>query len=214
MNAPMIYELRRPREINPDKKYPALFIMHGIGSNEQNMLSLVNGLEERFYIFSIRGHLTQPPGFAFFTIEGYGKPHREVFDEGVTQLTNFVDYACEQYPLDASQLYLLGFSQGAILAMTLGLTLGEKIKGIVALSGYIPAFVKEEYEIKSVKELSVFISHGEMDQVLPFEWGLANNEYFRQLDANVTFKTYLEGHSVSMSNHQDFTNWLLEDLKK
>jgi phospholipase/carboxylesterase len=214
MNAPMIYELRRPRDINPDKKYPALFIMHGIGSNEQNMLSLVNGLEEQFYIFSIRGHLTQPPGFAFFTIEGYGKPHRAVFDEGVNKLKSFIDYACEQYPLDLSQLYLLGFSQGAILAMTLGLTLGNKIKGIIALSGYIPAFVKEEYDIKPVDEVSVFISHGEMDQVLPFEWGLANNEYFGHLGAKVTFNTYQEGHSVSVKNLQDFTTWLLQQIKK
>jgi phospholipase/carboxylesterase len=213
MNAPMIYELRRPKEINPDKKYPALFIMHGIGSNEQNMLSLVNGLEEQFYIFSIRGHLTQPPGFAYFTIQGYGKPHREVFDEGVSKLTSFIDYACEQYPLDKSHLYLLGFSQGAILAMTLGLTLGSKIKGIVALSGYIPAFVKEEYKVKPVDEVSVFISHGEIDQVLPFEWGIANEEYFRGLGAKVAFQTYPEGHTVSLRNLQDFTNWLLIDNK-
>jgi phospholipase/carboxylesterase len=213
MNAPMIYELRRPKEINPDKKYPALFIMHGIGSNEQNMLSLVNGLEEQFYIFSIRGHLSQPPGFAYFTIQGYGNPHREVFDEGVSKLTSFIDYACEQYPLDKSHLYLLGFSQGAILAMTLGLTLGSKIKGIVALSGYIPAFVKEEYKVKPVDEVSVFISHGEMDQVLPFEWGIANEEYFRGLGAKVAFQTYPEGHTVSLRNLQDFTNWLLIDNK-
>lgn len=213
MNAPMIYELRRPKEIIPDKKYPALFVMHGIGSNEQNMLSLVNGVEDHFYIFSIRGHLPQPPGFAYFTIQGYGKPHREVFDEGVNKLTSFIDFACEQYPLEPSRLYLLGFSQGAILAMTLGLTLGNKIKGIVALSGYIPAFVKEEYAIKSVDELSLFISHGEMDQVLPFEWGVANNEYFRQLGANVTFNTYKEGHSVSLQNLQDFTSWLLQDIE-
>ncbi|MCM3691226.1 alpha/beta hydrolase [Neobacillus niacini] len=213
MSAPMFYELRRPKEIKPDKNYPALFIMHGIGSNEQNMLSLVNGLEENFYIFSIRGHLSQPPGYAYFTIQGYGKPHREVFDEGVSKLTSFIDYVCEQYPLDTAQLYLLGFSQGAILAMTLGLTLGSKIKGIVALSGYIPAFVKEEYPIKSVDEVSLFISHGEMDQVLPFEWGVANNEYFRQLGAKVTFNTYPEGHSVSLQNLQDFTNWLLQNIK-
>jgi phospholipase/carboxylesterase len=213
MNAPMIYELRRPKHIDPEKKYPALFVMHGIGSNEQNMLSLVNGLEEQFYIFSIRGNLSQPPGFAYFTIQGYGKPHREVFDEGVSKLTSFIDYACEQYPLDTSHLYLLGFSQGAILAMTLGLTLGSKIKGIVALSGYIPAFVKEEYSIKSVDEVSLFISHGEMDQVLPYEWGVANYEYFRQLGANVTFNTYPEGHSVSLKNLQDFTNWLLQNIE-
>jgi phospholipase/carboxylesterase len=137
-----------------------------------------------------------------------------VFDEGVTKLTSFVDYACEQYPLDTSHLYLLGFSQGAILAMTLGLTLGSKIRGIVALSGYIPAFVKEEYKIQPVNEVSVFISHGEKDQVLPFEWGLANNEYFCQIGANVTFKTYQEGHSVSLRNLQDFTHWLIQDLEK
>lgn len=65
MNSPMIYELRRPAQTEPGKTYPALFLMHGIGSNEQNMLSMVNGLEDRFYIFSIRGHLPQPPGYAF-----------------------------------------------------------------------------------------------------------------------------------------------------
>nr|WP_263326650.1 alpha/beta hydrolase [Neobacillus sp. Marseille-Q6967] len=214
LNSPMFYELRRPQQINPDQTYPALFLMHGIGSNEQNMLSLVHGLEDKFFIFSIRGHLMQPPGFAFFTIEGYGKPHREVFDQAVNKLTNFIDYACEQYPLDKDKLYLMGFSQGAILAMTLGLSLGSKIKGIIALSGYIPAFVKEEYKIQSVEQLSAFISHGEMDQVLPFEWGVANHEYFRVLGAKVTFRTYPDGHTISMENYQDFMKWLLNDLNK
>ena len=210
----MIYELRKPKQVDPDQTYPVLFLMHGIGGNEQNMLSLVDGLEESFYIFSIRGQLFQPPGYAFFTIEGYGKPHREVFDDGVNKLTSFIDYAFEQYPLDASRVYLLGFSQGAILAMTLGLTLGNRIKGIVALSGYIPAFVKEEYTIKNVESLSLFISHGEMDQILPLEWGKANNELFNKLGAAVTFETYPEGHTVSHKNHHDFKNWLLSDLEK
>jgi len=214
MNSPMTYEIRQPKEVDPNKTYPALFVMHGMGSNEQNMLSLVNGLEEEFYIFSIRGHLGQPPGFAFFTIEGYGKPHREVFDQAVTKLTNFIDYASEQYPIDSSQLYLLGFSQGAILSMTLGLALGERIKGIVALSGYIPGFVRDEYNVKSVKHMSLFISHGEMDQVLPFEWGVANNEYFQGLGATVTFKTYQEGHTVSLQNHNDYREWLLDSVEK
>ncbi|QIZ08756.1 esterase [Priestia megaterium] len=214
MNSPMIYELRGPAQIEPGKKYPALFLMHGIGSNEQNMLSLVNGLEDHFFIFSVRGHLSQPPGYAYFTIQGYGKPHREVFDEGISKLTSFIDYACSEYSIDESQIFLLGFSQGAILSMTLGLSLGNRIKGIIALSGYVPAFVKEEYNIQPVEQLSLFISHGEMDQVLPFEWGLANNEYFRKLGAMVTFKTYKEGHSVSVENHKDFTQWLLEKVEK
>ena len=214
MTAPMIYELRQPAQIEPDQTYPAIFLLHGIGSNEKNMLPLVEGLENKCFIFSIRGHLPQPPGYAFFTIQGYGKPHREVFDEGVNKLTQFIDYACSQYPLDHKQLFLLGFSQGAILSMTLGVTLGNRIKGIIALSGYIPAFVKDEYNIKPVDQQSLFISHGEMDQVLPFEWGVANDEYFRKLGANVTFQTYPEGHYISGQNHQDFIRWISEQLDK
>jgi phospholipase/carboxylesterase len=178
------------------------------------MLSLTAGLEDKFFIFSIRGHLSHPPGYSFFSIEAYGKPHRKVFDQGIDNLTNFINYATEQYNIDSQHLYLLGFSQGAILAKTLCLVLGSRIKGIIALSGYIPKFVKEEYDSKPVDKVSVFISHGQFDNVLPYEWGVVSNEFFRELGANVTFKTYQEGHSVSLENLHDFTNWLLNDLEK
>lgn len=212
MNAPLIYELRRPHELDPAKKYPALFVMHGMGSNEKDMLGLVSGFEEQCFVFSIRGPLAQPPGFAFFTIEGYGKPHRHAFDEAVEQVIGFMDWATSEYPVDKDQIYLLGFSQGAILSMTVGLMAENRVKGIVALSGYIPEFVKTEFRDKSMKRLSLFISHGEMDQALPFEWGQASRDYFQQLGADVTFKSYPSPHTVSMANYQDFEKWLLDSL--
>lgn len=214
METEMIYELCHPKNIIPGKRYPALFVMHGIGSNEQNMLSLVNGLGDSFFIFSVRGHLTQGPGFAYFTIQGYGKPRREVFDDAIHRLANFIDYASINYEIDPEQVYLLGFSQGAIVSMTLALTLGNKIKGVVALSGYIPQFVKEEYMINLGKHLSVFISHGEYDQVLPYEWGKENVDYFTELGVPMTFKSYPEGHTVSEENLLDFQSWILNDLRK
>lgn len=214
METKMIYELCRPKNSIPGKKYPALFVMHGMGSNEQNMLTLVDGLKDSFFIFSIRGPLTQGPGFAYFSIEGYGSPHRESFDDAIQKLTSFIDEATMEYQIDPEQLYLLGFSQGAIASMTLALTLGNKIKGIVALSGYIPHFVKEEYVNNPGNQLSVFISHGEYDQVLPFEWGEANAEQFTKLEVPVTFKSYPEGHTVSRNNLQDCESWILEDLSR
>ena len=214
METTFTYELRQPKNIEERKKYPALFVMHGMGSNEQNMLQLVDGLEETFFIFSVRGHLPQPPGYAYFTIQGFGKPHREVFDNTVEKLTTFIDAASIEYPLDESSIYLLGFSQGAILGMTIGLTFNHKIKGVVALSGYLPHFVKEQYSIKPSEKLSVFISHGELDPIFPLAWGSANVEFFNQLGTDVTFKTYTEGHTVSAENLRDFREWLLNDLAK
>jgi phospholipase/carboxylesterase len=213
MDTPMIYDLRKPKQVDPNKTYPALFLIHGMGSNEKNMFPMVQGLEDDFYIFSIRGPISQPPGYAFFTIEGYGKPHREVFDQAVSSLTNFIEYATKQYSLDQSNLYLLGFSQGAILSMSLAFILGNKIKGIVALSGYLPKIVTEDYDLKPVDELSVFISHGEMDQILPYEWGVFAQEYFKQKNADVTFHSYQEGHSVSLQNQQDLKQWIFDHIK-
>lgn len=208
----MVYDLLKPKTVDENKVYPALFLIHGIGSNEQNMFPLTAGLEEKYFIFSIRGPISHPPGFAFFTIEGYGKPHREVFKQSLGQLTDFLDYASNKYPIDKNQLFLLGFSQGAILSMSLALTLGNKIKGIVALSGYIPKIVSEDYEIQSVKELSVFISHGEMDQILPYQWGIEAQEYFKKLRADVTFHSYNEPHTVSIQNQQDVIQWIQEKI--
>jgi phospholipase/carboxylesterase len=213
LNAPMVYEVRKPKEMDPSKKYPALFLIHGKGSNERNMFDLTEGLEDDFFIFSIRGHIPHPPGYAFFTFQIYGYPDREGFDEGIGLITNFLDYASENYPIDKDYLYVLGFSQGAVLAMTLALTLGHKIKGIMALSGYIPQFVKEDYSIKPVNKVSVFISHGKEDPVLPYEWGEWAQEYFAEKRANVTFYSYEVGHQVSRQNQEDMKQWLLNDIR-
>ncbi len=210
----MVYELRKPKEIEPNKVYPALFLIHGRGSNERNMFDLISGLEEDFFIFSVRGHLPQPPGYSFFTFKIYGHPDRGVFDEGIELLTSFIDYAAVEYPLDKRHFYLLGFSQGAVASNTLALTMGDRIKGIVSLSGYIPLFVKDEYDKKLVDKVSVFISHGVEDTVLPFEWGEAARDYFVGAGANVAFYSYNCGHTVAEQNRRDFKKWVLEDLKK
>ena len=156
MDTQFTYELRRPENIVQGKKYPVIFLMHGMGSNEQNMLPLVAGMGKDLFVVSIRGPLNQPPGYAFFTIQEYGKPHKQAFDEVVNNLEDFIDYAVEKYPIDKSKVYLMGFSQGAILSMTLGLKLGNRIKGIIALSGYIPAIVKDDYEISPLNWCKCF----------------------------------------------------------
>ena len=209
MNTQLIYELLGPETPEPSKKYPVIFLLHGMGSNEQNMLPFVAGIEKEIIVISIRGPLKQPPGYAFFTIQEYGKPHREIFNEAVNKLEDFIEYAIDKYPIDKKKIYLMGFSQGAILSMTLGLKLGNRIKGIIALSGYIPAIVKNEHEISSLDGVKAFISHGEHDQVLPYEWGLDAEKFFNQHGATSIFRSYPEGHTVSQTNYNDFIAWFM-----
>jgi len=195
-----------------DKKLPAIFLFHGMGSNEDDLLALGKSFEETHHIFSLRGPLVSNPGYAYFTITAVDKPDRYGFDKSLTSIQSFIYEAIEEYDLDPNDITLLGFSQGTLLVQTLALTMGNAINKVVALSGYIPSFVKEEeYSKRPVDHLNIFISHGVHDQITPLQWGEVSRDYFESLGANVTFKTYSSGHHVTYENHQDLIKFIKEN---
>ena len=207
MNKSLSYQVRSPLEQGAGQSYPALLCMHGIGSDERSILSVVNGVESASYVFGIRGHLLQPPGLAYFTIEGYGKPHRHSFDEAVVRLCATIHDIVNKYPIDPNRVFLAGFSQGAILAMTLGLLPGSRIRGLAALSGYIPGFVTDDYAPQSLHGMSVFIAHGTADPVFPVQWADRNADVFRSGGADVTQCVQDHGHCVSEETRTDLIRW-------
>lgn len=212
MRSPFIYDIHLPAGIEKSKRYPVIIALHGIGYNEQNMLNLVKYLKNEFILIGIRGHLSYEDGYAYYYLKDYGNPERELFDESVKKLTDFIDYAFDKYPIDPANRYLIGFSQGAILCMTLALILGDKIKGIVSMNGYIPTFVKNEYPLKSIKDLSVFLVQGQFDHIFPISVGQENYNYLKDSAKSVKYTIYPAGHEISEDTKLDIVNWLHRNL--
>ncbi|NOU84158.1 esterase [Paenibacillus sp. LMG 31459] len=213
MNPKYQYDVHLPVNLEQGKRYPVIFTFHGKGSNERNMLGLVAPLAEDFIIIGVRGNLPLGTGYQYYDLKSLGNPIREMFDQAVADLEDFIQYATEEYPVDPGKRYLLGFSQGAILSMTLALTMGDQLKGIVALNGYIPEFVKAEYRLRSIKEVSVFGSHGEYDSVFPVRIGHETAAYLQEQTERLTFKLYPTDHGVSEQNQLDFLNWFKQDAE-
>ncbi|WP_107950310.1 alpha/beta hydrolase [Lysinibacillus parviboronicapiens] len=214
MNSPFTFKHTQPSNMEPHKKYPAIFLLHGMGSNEDDLPQLVQNFQEQCHIFSLRGPITQKPGYAFFTIQEIGQPDRAIFDQVLVALQRFMLEAIDEYQIDPHKVYVLGFSQGAILAQSLAFVMGNLIRGVVALSGYIPKFVTEEYAIRPVNHLQIFISHGDYDYVIPSQWGIESKELFEQFGAQVTFKQYPDGHGVTPENMQDIGIFLAQELQE
>lgn len=190
----------------------AIFLFHGLGSNEEDLLQLVEEFKGQCHIFSLRGPITHAPGFAFYTFEEEGKPTRDVFDKVITFSQSFILEAIEEFNVDINRIFLVGFNQGAAVVETLTLTLGNLITGTVALSGYLPEFVMNEYKKAPVDRTKIFISHGEYDYDFPIQWGQASKNYFEELEVQVTFKTYPDGHGVTPENLKDMVAFLAENL--
>lgn len=212
MNSPFEYTILLPNNREEGKKYPVIYVMHGRGANEHDLLPLVEEIQEDFIIIGIRGALPEGPGFAYFYNISHGNPNRETFDPCIKNLETFLQYAGQTYPIDASHQYLLGFSQGAILSMSLAVVLGSQIKGIIAMNGYVPQFVKEEYPQKPLDHVSIYLSHGEFDHVYPLEHGQDNYRFFNERSKKVHFSSYPVGHGICYENQQEFIKWLYEDL--
>lgn len=211
MQSPYEYIVYLPSNLETGKKYPVIFGLHGIGYNEEDMLSLVKNLKEEFILIGIRGNLTYEEGYAYYYLKSYGNPERELFDSSIENLKEFIENASKQYPIDEERKYVIGFSQGAILSMSLALILGNSIKGIVAMNGYIPEFVKEEFPLKSIQQTAFLVMQGEKDEIFPLQIGLENYEYLQQHAGSVKYTIYPSGHVVTEEMKNDLVYWIAKD---
>ncbi|WP_146113433.1 alpha/beta hydrolase-fold protein [Paenibacillus sp. PCH8] len=66
MNSSYIHEVRLPSHYTPDQRYPVIFALHGMGSDEQDMLRLMEPLQSEFIIVAIRGSIVQGGGMLIF----------------------------------------------------------------------------------------------------------------------------------------------------
>lgn len=133
MRSNFIYKHFSPKEFNEQK--PAIFLFHGYGSDEEDLLPLVEDLTETHHIFSLRGSITLPSGYAYWYIEEDDTNIAAEFNDAIQSVQNFIKQAIKEYNLDSQNVVLLGFSQGAMLVQSIALIMGKDINKVVGAGG-------------------------------------------------------------------------------
>jgi phospholipase/carboxylesterase len=206
------YLVREPKVIL--EKNPVLILLHGYGSNEEDLFSFATELPEEYYVISVRApYDLQPYGHAWYAIYFDADENKFSDDEQAKTsrdtIANFIDSLSEKYQIDSKNVTLIGFSQGAILSYATALSYPEKVNRVVALSGYLNEKVLAEgFQNKAIGNLKFFISHGSVDQVIPVDWARKAKPFLENLGLDVTYKEYPVGHGVAPQNFFDFKNWL------
>jgi phospholipase/carboxylesterase len=196
-----------PTQFDPNRKYPVIFAIHGRGSDEQDMLQALTTIKEDCVILAIRGPHPQGNGYSFFPIIRFGSPEIDAFNAVVESLASFIREADDRYPIDPTQKYLFGFSQGAILSMTLALKMGHQIRGLVALNGYIPQHIRDATTHLPVDQVDLYIMHGTEDQIFPIQIGRDNAQFFTEAGGRLTYGEFVVAHDISFEEQAAYTNW-------
>ena len=212
-----LYHLIRKPKIAVEKA-PLLIMLHGYGSNEEDLFSFAEELPDELFIISLRAPYPMPPyGNAWYAIHWDNNDGK--FSDDVQavasreKIATFIDEALETYPVDPENVTLLGFSQGCILSFAVALSYPEKIKNIIGLSGYInTGIIKEGFQKRDFSKLSVYSSHGSSDQVIPVTWARNTKPFLDSLKIENSYSEFPVGHGVAPQNFFELKKWLEERL--
>lgn len=211
-----LHHIVREPKVTLDKN-PVLFLLHGYGSNEEDLFSFASELPEEYYVISARAPYDMMYGsYAWYAINFDADENKfSDLDQARSSrdlIVEFVDECIAKYAIDSEKITLIGFSQGAILSSAVALSYPEKINRVVALSGYLNVEIAtEEYLKNNVSKVKFFVSHGTVDQVIPVDWARKTKPTLENLGIDVVYKEYPIGHGVSPQNFYDFKDWLLKN---
>jgi phospholipase/carboxylesterase len=201
---------------------PLLLLLHGVGSNEYDLFGLAPYLDKRFLIISVRAPYTmEVDSFAWFEVNFTPQGpiiQPEQAEASRNRMITFLNEAVVAYGADPQQVYLMGFSQGAIMSASVALTRPELVAGVVLMSGRIlPQIEPLVAAPEKLKGLPVLVVHGTSDGVLPVNNGRDSQKTLSALPVDLLYREYPMGHEVSRESLADVTSWLsarLDDAGK
>ena len=194
---------------------PLLLMVHGYGSNEQDLFSFSRAIPEKFTIVSIRGDIEiQYNGFAWYniTIDFNGKKSYDINKaiESRDNIIKVIEICKKIYNIDPDNVNLMGFSQGSMLVNAVALTYPEKIRNVISLSGAFDKKIINISNTSSLKGLSFYISHGLNDEILPFDLSKQSIKILSENNIDHVFEEYPIGHGVSPENFKSMLSWLIK----
>ncbi|MEZ4797776.1 MAG: alpha/beta hydrolase-fold protein [Flavobacteriaceae bacterium] len=216
MKSLSLYHITRPSSLKEDA--PVLIMFHGYGSDENDLFSFASELPKELFIISVRAPYPMHPfGNAWYAINFDAEQNKWSDDKQAKasrdKISHFIDEVINYYPIDKNKVSLLGFSQGTILSYSVALSYPEKVKNVIALSGYINLdIITDGFENKDLSNLNFYCSHGSVDQVIPIEWARRTPEILNKLKVKHVYEEFPVGHGVAPQNFYAFKDWLSEKI--
>jgi phospholipase/carboxylesterase len=183
---------------------PLLVLLHGYASHEGDLFQLSPRLPLGPVIASVRAPISENNGWAWFSFAkaGVADPPAEDVDAATNAFLEWLD------TLEFASVSLLGFSQGAVVALQALRTRPEQFKSVVALSGFVSAGRSDgDRELATLKP-PVFWGRGTLDRIIP-PAAIERTADWLPAHSAATIRIYENlAHSLSTDELSDITEFL------
>ncbi|MEX2530681.1 MAG: alpha/beta fold hydrolase [Gemmatimonadota bacterium] len=194
---------------------PLLVLLHGRGSNEQDLQGLKSVLPEGLIVCTPRAPFEAAqwgygPGWAWYRYIAEDRIDGETLETSLSELDDFFEALPAELPFVPGPLILGGFSQGGTTSVAWALTRPDRVAGVVNLSGFVVA--DPQLPVQQAAGLHVFWSHGLSDPNIPHELARRGRGTLREAGARITEFDHPGGHNVTPEGMRSLGGWL-KDLE-
>lgn len=187
---------------------PLVVLMHGRGSHEHDLMSLVPMLPAEAVYASVRAPLSfEGGGFTWFPLGRPGDPEQAIADAATQAVLCWLDTVGAAGPISVA-----GFSQGGVLATHLLRWAPERFASFVNLAGFIVAGqAPADARLGDLKP-PVFWGRGQDDQVIP-PAAFDRTAAWLPAHSTLTSRSYPGvAHSISREEIDDVSDFLAATL--
>ncbi len=196
-----------------DGTTPGCFLLHGYGANPEDLFDLSAHIPSTYTVVALRAPLVLGPmQYAWFSIDfSTGKPvgNMDEAKQAITLLLSEIPHLIALHHIDPHDVAVVGFSQGAMLAIALGLTHPEVVHRVGMLSGRIFPYVEEEVSAHAdIRTLDVFVGHGTDDRMVPIDHARRARTFLAGMGLHADYHEYAAPHTITPDEIEDLVHWL------
>jgi phospholipase/carboxylesterase len=191
-----------------------LVLLHGYGADEHDLLPIAHELDPRLRVVSLQGSVALGgPMRAWFNLTQDPRGRISFDLEEARAAVQSASAAVEEIAAGSPRPFLLGFSQGAGIALGVALLQPQQLAGVLSLSGVARALEDRDHApAEKLRGFPVFAAHGLEDPLIPIELGRKLRDDLTGLGVDVEWHEYPMGHAVIPEEIDDARQWLRKRL--
>ncbi len=187
-----------------DELAPTLFMLHGTGGTEMNLVPIAERISPGSSVLSVRGNVLENGMPRFFKRLSEGVFDEEDLKYRTEELREFIDEAADKYGFDRHNVLAIGYSNGANIAGSLLFHYENVLAGAILLHPMVPI---RDIQLPEMPNLPVFIGAGRNDPICPPEETEELAEMLADKNADVTLHWENYGHQLTYAEIDAAANW-------
>lgn len=185
--------------------HPVFILLHGTGGDETNLLPLGEVLDSEATVLSIRGDVNENGMLRYFKRQGEGRYDIDDLNQRGEALHKFIVESSEEYNFKLDDAIFVGFSNGSNIALNILLREDSQISKGALFAPMYPVDVSQN--TKNMKDVSVYLSMGKNDPIVPLHDSENVIDIFEKRGADVT-KFWVNSHELNGDTVMQAKVWL------